>query len=581
MNFKSVSNKSWQFKKYDNNKVQQISEKFSLEEITSRLLAIRNIEINSIEQFLNPTIKNFLSNPDHLLGMRKAVLRVIKSIRSNELIGVFGDYDVDGAASTALLVKYFNSLKQNIEIYIPDRQKDGYGPNIKNFETLINKGVKSIITVDCGTSSFDAIDYAQDRNVDVIVLDHHQSDTKLPNAHSIVNPNRYDDNSNLEYLCAAGVSFMFLVSLNKELRHIKWFNENKIDEPNILHFLDLVCLGTICDVVPLIGLNRAIVSQGLKVLRNRNNLGLKTLYDLCNISTKPNTYHVGYLIGPRINAGGRVGKSSYGAELLISNDSEKAYKIANNLNDYNKLRQNLEKELLIKVESQAEKNLDDPILILSDENWHEGVIGIIASRIKDKYNKPAFIISFKGEKGKGSARSVFGFDIGAAIISAVQSNILERGGGHKMAGGFSINKEKLDSFKNFIIEKFKKTKLSNTKSKNLFLDAVLSPSSLNESFFNQINMLSPFGSGNSEPIFVLENIKVVNSTIVADKHIKTIMYGKNGETISGIAFNSKGGVLEGYLTKSYKKKLHIAGKITLNEWHGKKNIEFVIIDVAI
>jgi len=581
MIFNSVLKENWVEKKFDNQEAIQISQKFSLNEITSRLLSIKKIGIQNIELFLNPTIKNTMPNPYDLSDMESAVKRIYQSIQKKETLGIFGDYDVDGASSTALLKKFFLEINQNIETYIPDRQKDGYGPNINAFGKLIRDGSKAIITVDCGTSSFEAIEFAKKNKVDVIVLDHHQSDIKLPKAHSIVNPNKFDDKSNLNYLCAAGVTFMFLVALNKKLRELNWYTHNKINEPNILNLLDLVCLGTICDVVPLIGLNRALVNQGLKVLKQRSNLGLKTLYDMCNIQSRPTPYHVGYIIGPRINAGGRVGKSSYGADLLTSNNSEHAYKLANELTNLNKQRQNLEQELLTKVDNMAEKNQSYPIMVLSGDDWHEGIIGIIASRIKDKYHKPTFIISVNGNNGKGSARSIFGFDVGASIISAVQLGILNRGGGHKMAGGFSIEKNKISQFREFLIKKIKNNNLFNKKTNNLYFDAIISPSALNENFFKDIHLLSPFGSGNTEPIFVIRDMKIVNSTIIGDKHIKIIMTGKNGEIIRGIAFNSKGGILESYLSKSYKKNIDIAGKITLNEWHGEKRIEFLIQDIAV
>lgn len=581
MKFNSVLNKNWVAKKYNNLEVQEISEKFSLKEITSRLLAIRNINIENIELFLNPTIKNSMPNPYQLTDMNAAVLRVSKAIENNEVIGIFGDYDVDGASSTAILAKYFNRLKQKVNMYIPDRQKDGYGPNIKAFNHLIKEGSNIIITVDCGTSSHEAIDFAQKKNIDVIVIDHHQSDLILPKAHAIVNPNRFDDNSSLNYLCAAGVAFMFLVALNKKMRILNWFKKNKIEEPNMLDFLDLVCLGTICDVVPLVNLNRAIVSQGLKVIKKRTNLGLKTLYDLCNIQSEPKPYHVGFLLGPRINAGGRVGKSSYGAELLTSKNPEEAYRIANELSNYNKQRQDIEKKMLNNIMGLAEKRKQDPVIILDGKDWHEGVIGIIASRIKDKFNKPTFIISINGQNGKGSARSVNGFNIGTAIIKAVQSGILEKGGGHKMAGGFSLNINKIDEFKNFLFKQFEKTNLAKDSNNFLYFDAILAPSAVNEDFFQNIEILSPFGSGNSEPIFVLEDVKIIKSTLLSDKHFKVLMISKNGDAIEGISFNSQGGILEGYLSQKYKKKINVVGKITLNEWQGKKKLQFVILDISI
>ena len=320
MNSLSVSGKNWVLRKYSEENSNFLKENFSLDEITSKLLSIRQIKKDEITSFLNPSIKNFLPNPYIMTDMKKSALRTIKAINKKEKLGIFGDYDVDGATSTALLGNYFSELKLEYETYIPDRKKEGYGPTINSFKELINKNVKVIFTVDCGTLSFDAINFAKENEVDVIVLDHHQSEVKLPNAFSIVNPNRLDDKSNLQYLCAAGVSFMFLVSLNRELRNENWFNDNNTKEPNLINYLDLVSLGTVCDVVPLIGLNRAIVKQGLKVFRSKKNLGLKTLLDICKIDTNPSTYHLGYLLGPRINAGGRVGKCSHGANLLLNKD---------------------------------------------------------------------------------------------------------------------------------------------------------------------------------------------------------------------------------------------------------------------
>jgi len=387
--------------------------------------------------------------------MEKSTSRTIEAISRKEKIGIFGDYDVDGASSTALLGNYFSHLNLDYEIYIPDRKKEGYGPSIKSFEELISKNVKIIFTVDCGTLSFEAINYAKKNNIDVIVLDHHQSEVKLPNAYSIVNPNRLDDKSNLQYLCAAGVAFMFLVSLNRSLRSINWFKDNNFNEPNLINYLDLVSLGTVCDVVPLKGLNRAIVKQGLKIIKLKRNLGIKTLLDICKIESKPSIYHLGFMLGPRINAGGRVGKCSHGANLLLNKDPKNSFKLASELDQYNKERQMLEKDLLQKILNQAKNYLKDPVLILSGSNWHEGVIGIVASRLKDKFNKPVVIISLEGNIGKASARSIVGFDIGSVIIAATQEIYLLKGGGHKMAGGFSIKVENIERFKSFVFRKFR------------------------------------------------------------------------------------------------------------------------------
>ena len=581
MNTLSISGKNWILKKYNQEEISFLKDNFFLDEITSKLLSIRKIKKEDIKSFLNPSIKNFLPNPNTLMDMEKATLRTSKSINKKEKVGIFGDYDVDGATSTALLGKYFTELKIPYEIYIPDRKKEGYGPSIKSFKELIDKGVKIIFTVDCGTLSFDAIEFANENNTDVIVLDHHQSEIKLPKAFSIINPNRFDDESNLQYLCAAGVTFMFLVSINRKLRLENWFTKNNIDEPNLINYLDLVSLGTVCDVVPLIGLNRAIVKQGLKILKIKNNLGLKTLLDICNIESNPSIYHLGFMLGPRINAGGRVGKCSHGANLLLDTDPKNAFKLASELDQFNKERQMLEKDLLQKLLNETKDYSKDPVLVLSGSNWHEGIIGIVAARLKDKFNKPVIIISIDGEIGKASARSIVGFDIGSVIIAATQNKILLKGGGHKMAGGFSINIKNIEKFKEFVFRRFRNINEDLTSEKPLYLDSTISPAAVNLDFYNKVNNLAPFGSGNPEPKFIIENLKTVNSKIVGEKHIKSVLIGMDGSSIKTIAFNAVENDLGAYLLKNNNKIFNIAGKLSLNEWKGQSNVEFIIDDISV
>ena len=581
MNFFSINGKNWTFKKYNSSDITHFSEKFSLTETVAKLISIRKKNIIDIESYLNPKVKNLLPNPSVLKDMEIAVERAFNSLLNNEMIGIFGDYDVDGASSTALLAKYFNSIKQKTKIYIPDRQNDGYGPTKKGFKKLIDDGVKLIYTVDCGTLSFEPIKYSQNRNIDVIVLDHHQSETKLPKACAIVNPNRYDDSSGLTYLCAAGVCFVFLIALNRKLRENKWFTNNNIVEPNMINFLDLVSLGTVCDVVPLIGLNRAIVKQGLKVLKKRSNLGLKTLYDICNTHSSPTTFDLGYKLGPRINAGGRVGKSSHGAELLISNDPKKTYQIAQELEKSNKERQSIEYILSEEINLEVEKYHNHPVLVMAGKNWHEGVIGIIASRVKEKFNKPTILISIKNNIGKGSARSIVGFDIGSQIINATQIGILIKGGGHKMAGGFSLKEEKIPAFRDFLIKTFEKSKINSYEKDILYIDSIVSPSALNENFYDDINALAPFGSGNNEPKFIIEDLKLLSSKIIANSHIKSLLIGKDGTIFNSFLWNGINSKFESYLTHKNKKKFSIAGKIRLNDWRGEKKFEFIIEDLAV
>jgi len=581
MNPHSVSGKNWISKEFNSDEIQFFKTNFFLDEIVAKLISIRKIKKEEVKFFLEPQIKNILPNPYILKDMDKAVERAEKAILQKEKIGIFGDYDVDGATSTAILGKYFELLNIPFEIYIPDRKDEGFGPNEKGFSKFINLGVNLIFTVDCGTLSYEPMEFAKKKNIDVIILDHHQSETKLPSAYAIVNPNRFDDRSELNYLCAAGVCFMFLIALNKRLRDQKWFLNNSVMEPELMNILDLVSLGTVCDVVPLIGLNRAIVHQGLKILKRNKNLGLKTLIQVSNIENNITSYHLGYILGPRINAGGRVGKSTHGANLLLNNNAKDTFKLAVDLNLYNKERQILESELLKKILNTEYKNSVDPVIILYGENWHEGIIGIIAARIKEKYNKPAIVISINKGLGKGSGRSIHGFDLGSTIIGAVQSGLLTKGGGHKMAAGFTIDASKIDEFKEFVFRRFKSININLEEKKNYYFDAEISPSAVNNDFFEKINILAPFGSGNPEPRFIIRGVKLVNSKIVGEKHIKIVLVGSDSTTLKAISFNSVETELGSYLMKKNMKPFDIAGKLSLNEWRGQRNVEFIIDDISV
>ena len=581
MNAYSVSGKNWASKEFDSDEIDFLKTNYFLDEIVAKLLSIRKIKKEDVKFFLEPTIKNILPNPYVLKDMDKAIVRTEKAILNTEKIGIFGDYDVDGATSTAILGKYFELLNIPFEIYIPDRKNEGFGPNEKAFLNFIDLGVNLIFTVDCGTLSYGPMDFAKKRNIDVIILDHHQSETKLPSAHSIVNPNRFDDRSDLNYLCAAGVCFMFLIALNKKLRDRNWFSDNSINEPELLDILDLVSLGTICDVVPLVGLNRAIVHQGLKIIKKKNNLGLKTLIEVCNIESNITAHDLGYILGPRINAGGRVGKSTHGANLLLNGNAKSAFKLAVDLNTHNKERQILETELLNKILNIDYANIKDPVIVLHGENWHEGIIGIIASRIKEKFNKPTIIISVNGNIGKGSGRSVNGFDLGSTVLGAVQSQLLTKGGGHKMAAGFTINMNKIEEFKEFVFRKFKSININLEEKKNYYFDAEIAPSAVNIDFYKKINLLAPFGSGNSEPRFTIRDVKLINSKIVGEKHIKTVFVGLDSTTFKGISFNTVKTEIGAYLLKKNIKPFNIVGKLSLNEWRGQTNVEFIIDDISV
>ncbi len=574
----SVQGKEWVLKEYDKNLVELISKNYNLDFFISKLLAIKNINTNDIDNFLNPRIKNFLPNPYIFKDMKKGLTLLSEHIKKNNKICIFGDYDVDGATSSSMMSRYLKFLSIDHLVFIPDRQKDGYGPSVATFENIIDQNVSLIIALDCGTTSFEAIDFAKSKNIDVIVIDHHKSQENFPKADAIINPNRVDESGEYYYLCAAGVLFIFLVGLNSFLRETNFFSENKTSEPDLLNFLDLVMMGTVCDVVPLINLNRAFVNQGLKIASKRENLGLKTLVDFSKIRKKLSTYEVGYVLGPKINAGGRIGKSKLGYNLLTTDDAESAYLISSELDSLNMKRKDLEKKILDEAIILAEKNINDPIIFLVKNDWHEGLIGIVASRLKDHFHKPTFIISQSGNLCKGSARSVYGFDIGMAITKCKQMNIILKGGGHPMAGGFSLSDNQLENFKNELITTFKKYK-KNTENTILYIDSYLDSSAINQDLVNKLDCLEPYGSGNREPLFAFENFEVSKVIETNNNHVKVVLK-KGNFYLDAISFNSKNTNIGNYLM-NYKKSFNVAGKIKLNEWNDRSKIELIVEDIQL
>ena len=575
----SVQGKEWVLKSFDKNLTEYIAHKYNLDYLTAKLLSIKDLKEHEIENFLNPRVKNFLPNPLSFKDCEKALNILFKHIKNNNKICIFGDYDVDGATSSALMSLYLKNLNIDHFVFIPNRQKDGYGPSNSTFGNIIDQKVNLIITLDCGTTSFDAIELAKKNNIDVIVIDHHKSEEILPLADAIINPNRLDENGDYYYLCAVGVLFVFLVGLNKFLREKKFFENKNIKEPDLLNYLDLVMMGTVCDVVPLVNLNRAFVYQGLKIVSKRTNLGLKTLVDYSKIRKKISTSEVGFILGPKINAGGRIGKSELGYKLLTTEDAETAYLISSELESFNYKRKDLERKIVDEAIELVEKNKSEEIIFLVKNDWHEGLIGIVASRLKDYFNKPTFIIAKNGETCKGSARSIYGFDIGLAITKCKQMSLILKGGGHPMAGGFTFEFDKIDSFKNELIKIFKRSFKTRDDNNLLNIDSYLDISAINLDLIEKINNLEPYGSGNREPIFAFENFSVSKVIETHNNHVKLVL--KRGSFyLNAICFNSKNKNIGNYLM-NYKKNFNVAGKIKLNEWSGKSNIELIIEDLQL
>ncbi len=579
-NVVSVRNLKWSQKILDERRALAIAAQFSLEEIIARLISLREIEMEKIEDYLRPTIKNFLPDPFHLLDMDKGVARIIEAIKANKKIVIFGDYDVDGATSSALLKRFFASIGVDVAIYIPDRIKEGYGPNIYAMNKLKEQNTNLIITVDCGTVSFDAISEANKLGMDVIVIDHHLGGDVLPDAVAVINPNRLDEISSCKYLAAVGVSFLVAVAINSVLNKIDYFQNRS--KPDLLSLLDLVALGTVCDMVPLEGLNRAFVVQGLKVMAKRSNLGLRTLLDIVSVQEAPNCYHLGFIIGPRINAGGRVGESDLGSNILSSDDNEIVYNIAKRLNKYNEERKAIEMLVLEEAMIQAEKiDGDSSIITVYSDNWHPGVIGIVASRLKEKFNKPTAVISILPDGiGKASCRSVKGIDFGSAIFMAKSKNIIKDGGGHAMAGGFSIQKDNIINMHDFLDSHFKeKLTIINREVQHLY-DTNISCASVALPLIEMIESIGPYGSGAPEPRFKISNCYIIKVSIVASAHIICII-GENfsNKTVKATAFRAVDTDLGNFLLNAHGKTIDLIGYLRINRWNGYNKPEMIIEDV--
>lgn len=578
----SVTGKCWSPRPADERSVLTLCQKLDVPEIVSRVLVSRGVEIDDAENYLNPTLRNLLPDPTHLLDMSAAVERILLAINSGDTIGVLGDYDVDGATSAALLVRFFSSLGRMVPVYIPDRQKEGYGPNLPAFMKLKEEGAKLVITVDCGTTAYQSIEAATDAGVDVIVVDHHVAEPRLPKGCLVVNPNRVDETSTDGQLAAVGVTFLLVVAVNRALREANWYGEGHV-EPDLRLWLDLVALGTICDVVPLTGVNRALVTQGLRIMSSRKNVGIAALSDIAKIDKPLDSYHVGFVIGPRVNAGGRVGDSSLGVRLLTTENRDEAHQIADKLDRLNKERREIEQVVLEAGVEQAKMNsdLNKAVIVVSGEGWHPGVIGIVASRIRERFDKPCCVVAFENGIGKGSGRSVRGIELGPAVIAAHQAGHLINGGGHAMAAGFSVEKSKFSEFIAYLDDHLRSQLGNKPLSRSLQFDGILSIGAASTDLISLIERVGPFGSGNPRPRFAIPQVSILSAKIVGKDHVSCFITGADGVgRLKAIAFRSADSPLGQTLLASGGQPLHLAGKIQANEWLGKVTPQLQIDDAA-
>ena len=562
----SISGKKWEEKKINQNLVDKLKLDYDFNDILSRLIISRkfdNDEIASINTDLD--LNNvFLKNSDFNLSIKL----VVNCINNKEKICVLGDYDVDGSAATSLFVKFLEGLNHPFFYYIPDREKDGYGATKKLFQKLILDKPKLVIMVDCGSTSNEAIDFLNENKIKSLIIDHHEINKPFPNADSIINPKKDNGYREYDYLCATALSYFFLDLLIKEIK----------SEINIKDYLIYVLLATVCDVMPLRKLNRLIALNALKNFDITRNLPLNTLFELNNKKNKININDLGYLIGPILNAGGRLGRSQYATELLSSNNNELVNDRSSSLIKLNNKRKEIETLILNEIDFHKIEKENKEVIIYYNPNINEGLIGIIAARLKDYFNKPSIIITTSNELLKGSARSVYNYNIGSVIKKLLDKEIIVNGGGHNMAAGFTLNKENLEDFENYVLEDYSK---SNTVNNNVFLyESEISSLAFKQDFYDNIKKLEPFGTGNSVPTFLLKDLKIIKQTILNNKHISVILKSKTGFSIKSISFNSINTKAGEYLM-NYKNSINVIGQINESIWNNKKSLQLTIRDVIV
>jgi len=581
---RSLGGRRWRFRPSDDRLAARIAQQTGLDESVARVLAGRGIAAEDVDSFLNPTLRESLPDPSDLRDMDVAAERIVAAILSGESMTVFGDYDVDGATSSALLKRFCEAVGGRLRIYIPDRITEGYGPNAAALERLAAEGVSLVITVDCGTLSFAPLEAAAAAGLEVVVIDHHKAGAELPQALAVVNPNRLDEDGSLGQLAAVGVTFLLVIAVNRALRRAGWYR-NRRAEPDLRQWLDLVALGTVCDVVPLTGPNRAFVAQGLRVMARRRNAGLVALSDVARLSSAPAAYHLGFLLGPRVNAGGRVGESMLGASLLTCDDAEAARGMAERLDMYNAERQALEAEVEAAAQAMLVEahGMEGPpsLAFAAGEGWHPGVIGIVASRLVERFGCPAVIIGIddRGE-AKGSARSISGVDIGAVILDAVDHGLIEKGGGHAMAAGLTARRDQLSELSGYLEERLRNSVAKAQAGRVLELDGSLSVGGCTPDLAAALEALGPFGIGNPSPRFVLPRVEVVKADIVGEKHVRAFLAGGDGARLKAIAFRAVDSDMGQALLRGVGQRFHVAGRLKQDDWGVTPRAELTLDDLA-
>jgi single-stranded-DNA-specific exonuclease len=561
-----------------------ISQRHGLPEMLGRVLASRGVGLDQVATALDPTVRALMPDPSTLRDMDKAAVRLAQAIADCEPIAVFGDYDVDGACSAALVQRFLAAHGRTARIYIPDRMTEGYGPNREAIESLVREGSRLIVTVDCGTTGVEPLAAAAPLGADVIVVDHHQAGERLPDVTAIVNPNRHDDLSGLGNLCAAGVTFLLLVATARELRRRGTYS-CEAPAPDLLALLDLVGLATVCDVVPLQGLNRAYVAKGLQAMRGRRNVGLRALADAAGLAVAPTPYHLGFVLGPRINAGGRIGDPALGARLLATEDAMEAQRLAVLLDKLNRERKAIEARIVEEAVACADRLLDaDPelgLLVVAGEGWHKGVVGLVASRLTERFRRPACVIAWEASGlGTGSLRSVEGVDIGAAVRAAVDAGHLTKGGGHAMAAGLTLERPSFAALQVFLRARLGTAADASPAAQRLAIDGALTPTAVSDEFLDLMDRAGPYGQGNPQPRFVFPAHRVKFAKTVGEAHVRCVLEAGDGSRLDAVAFRVADQPLGAALLASSGMPLHVAGHLRRDTWGGRDRHELIIEDLA-
>jgi len=561
-----------------------IAQRHGLPELLARVLAGRGVEADAVESFLDPTIKRLMPEPHTLSGMQAASTRLADAIAAGESIAIFGDYDVDGATAAALLCRYLRHCGLDPAVHIPDRIFEGYGPNVDAIRSFAEKGAKLLVTVDCGTTSLEPLAEAHKLGLDVVVIDHHQADEALPEATAIVNPNRADDLSGLGHLAAVGLVFLTLVAVTRELRRRNFWTGAR-GEPDLLSLLHYVALGTVADVVPLIGLNRAFVAKGLIALRRREHVGQTALMDVARLSGPPEPWHLGFLLGPRINAGGRIGRADLGVRLLLEEDPAEAARIAAELDRLNHERRAIEQATLEQAEAEALAALGltetGAVVVTAGQGWHPGVVGLVAARLKERYGRPAFAIALEpGGSGTGSGRSIAGVDLGQAVRQAVRDGLLLKGGGHAMAAGVTLRRDALGAFRAFLEETLSGPVEAARRDSALKIDGAVSAGGFNLALAELLARAGPYGAGNPEPVLALPGHTIAYADPVGENHIRLRLKSGDGKFVNAIAFRAANTPLGRALIDSRGRAVHAAGQIAIDRWQGEERVQLRLADIA-